>query len=138
MKQAVIMCGGLGSRLKKNYPKVLVQIKKKTILEYQLSLFKKHGFKKFLLLTGYKSKMIENFLKRKNMLKNIKIVREKKKLGTGGALLNSVQFLDKEFCLIYGDILTNMKLFLRIEHQCVRSLNMDGIRGRNMNMNIDC
>ena len=79
-------------------------------MEYQLSLFKKHGFKKFLLLTGYKSKMIENFLKRKNMLKNIKIVREKKKLGTGGALLNSVQFLDQEFCLIYGDILTNMNL----------------------------
>ncbi len=110
MKQAVIMCGGIGSRLKKKYPKVLVQINKKTILEYQLSLFKKYGFKKFLLLTGYKSKMIENFLKEKKLSKNVKIIKDKKKLGTGGALLNSVQFLDREFCLIYGDILTNMNL----------------------------
>ena len=66
MKQMVIICGGIGSRLKKNYPKILVKIKKKTILEYQLELGKKYGYKNFLLLTGYKSKIIEDFLKKKN------------------------------------------------------------------------
>ena len=38
MKQAVIMCGGLGSRLKKNYPKVLVQIKKKNHIGISVKL----------------------------------------------------------------------------------------------------
>ena len=65
MKQVVIMCGGIGSRLKNKFPKVLVKIKQKTILEHQLELCKKYGFKNFLLLTGYKSEMIENFIKKK-------------------------------------------------------------------------
>jgi len=110
MKQAVIMCGGVGSRLKKKIPKILVKINKKTILEYQLHLFRKYGFKKFILLTSYKSKLIENFIKKKNFYKNIKIIKENKRLGTGGALLNSIEHLENEFCLIYGDILTNINL----------------------------
>jgi len=110
MKQMVIICGGIGSRLKKNYPKILVKIKKKTILEYQLELGKKYGYKNFLLLTGYKSKIIEDFLKKKKLLNNINIIKDKKISGTGGALLNAYNYLEKEFFLIYGDIFTNMNL----------------------------
>jgi NDP-sugar pyrophosphorylase family protein len=110
MKQAVIMCGGIGSRLKKKYPKVLLKINKKTILEHQLDLCKQYGFQEFLLLTGYKSEMIKKFIKKNNILEEIKIIKEKKKLGTGGALLSAFKHLDKEFFLIYGDIFTNMNL----------------------------
>lgn len=110
MKQMVIICGGIGSRLKKNYPKILVKIKKKTILEYQLELGKKYGYKNFLLLTGYKSKIIEDFLKKKKLLNNINIIKDKKISGTGGALLKAYNYLEKEFFLIYGDIFTNMNL----------------------------
>ena len=38
------------------------------------------------------------------------IIKDKKILGTGGALLNAYDYLEKEFSLIYGDILTNMNL----------------------------
>lgn len=118
MKQLVIICGGKGTRLKKSYPKILVKINKKTILEYQIELAKKHGFKKFVLLTGYKSKMIKEFVKIKKISRNLKIIDEKRKLGTGGALLNSLKYLDKEFCVIFGDIFTKinlskMKLFFK-------------------------
>jgi len=110
MKQVVIMCGGIGSRLKKKYPKVLLKINKKTILEHQLELCKKYGFQEFLLLTGYKSEMIKNFKKKKNILEQIKIIKDKKKLGTGGALLSAFKHLDKEFFLLYGDIFKNINL----------------------------
>ena len=82
MKQLVIICGGKGTRLKKSYPKILVKINKKTILEYQIELAKKHGFKKFVLLTGYKSKMIKEFVKIKKF-QNLKIIDEKEKTEQG-------------------------------------------------------
>jgi len=104
------MCGGKGTRLKKNYPKILVKIKGKTILEHQLELANKNNFKKIILLTGYKSRIIEDFIKKKKLHKNIKIIQDKKKFGNGGALINSLRYLEEEFCLIYGDILTNISL----------------------------
>ena len=65
MKQLVIVCGGKGTRLNKSYPKILVRIKKKTILEHLLELARKNKFSKILLLTGHKSEMIKNFIKKK-------------------------------------------------------------------------
>ena len=40
----------------------------------------------------------------------MKIIQDKKKFGNGGALVNSLRYLEEEFCLIYGDILTNISL----------------------------
>ena len=110
MDQLVIMCGGRGKRLKKNIPKALIKINNKTILEHQLILAKKHKFKKIILLTGYKSNEIKNFLIKKKLFRNITILRDKKKLGNGSAILNSIEHLEDHFCLIYGDILTNLDL----------------------------
>jgi len=44
------------------------------------------------------------------LFKNIKIIKDRKRLGTGIALLNALNYLDKEFCLIYCDILTRINL----------------------------
>jgi NDP-sugar pyrophosphorylase family protein len=106
------MCGGKGTRLKilkKNFPKCLVKINGKTLLEYQISLAKKYKFQNITLLTGYKSSNISLFLQSKKIEK-IKIIKDKKNLGTGGALLNAYPFLEDEFCLIYCDIFTNINL----------------------------
>lgn len=108
MKQLVIVCGGQGTRLGITYPKILVKIKDKTLLEHQINLARKHGFKKIILLTGYKSNYIKEFIKKKKISKNLIIVEEKKKLGTGGALLESLKLFEKEFCVLFGDIFTNI------------------------------
>lgn len=113
MNQFVIMCGGKGTRLRSlkiNYPKCLLKINKKTLLEHQISLAKKYSFKKIVLLTSYKSSVISKFLKKKNLLKDITIIKDKKRLGNGTALLNAINYFDKEFCLIYCDILTKINL----------------------------
>lgn len=107
------MCGGKGTRLKilKNkYPKCLVKINKKTLLEHQIQLAKKYKFKEIILLTGHKYSIINKFLKKK-LFKKIITVKDKKKLGNGGALLNALEYLENEFCLIYCDILTNINLY---------------------------
>ena len=68
MKQLVVVCGGRGSRLGINYPKILVKIKSKTILEHLIELAKFHGFEKIILLSGYKSHSIKFFIKKKKII----------------------------------------------------------------------
>lgn len=68
MKQLVIMSGGKSRRLRvlgSKYPKCLVKINKKTLLEYQIQLAKKNKFNNIIILTGYKYQIINKFLKKK-------------------------------------------------------------------------
>ena len=61
----VILCGGKGLRLRpitKDIPKPLVEIDDKPILEHIINHFLSFNFSKFIIATGYKSKMIEELL----------------------------------------------------------------------------
>jgi len=60
--QYIVLAAGRGKRLKKqtlNIPKVLVKIKNKSILEYQLQLLEKFKFNRKIILTGYKHEKIK-------------------------------------------------------------------------------
>ena len=66
----LILCGGKGLRLRpvtKDIPKPLVKIKNKSILENIINYFLKFKINDFIIATGYKHKIIDNFIK-----KNIK------------------------------------------------------------------
>lgn len=59
--QAVVLCGGLGTRLgaiTKNTPKPMLLINNKPFLFYVLNQLSQYGIKHFLLLTGYLSEQI--------------------------------------------------------------------------------
>ena len=59
----IILAAGKGSRLypfTKCKPKCLVKYKNKTILDYQLDIFKKLKITKIYLVSGYKSNIIKN------------------------------------------------------------------------------
>ena len=59
-KWAIILCGGRGSRLgavTHNCPKSLVDVHGKPILWYTLLTLYKHGFRKFILPTGYRARL---------------------------------------------------------------------------------
>jgi len=104
--QVVIICGGKGSRLKKNYestPKALIEFKQKPNLHYQIDQLKKNGINDFLFLTNHLNKKITNFLKKIN-LKNCKILSDKHLFGTAGALIDAKKYLKKEFIVLYSDI----------------------------------
>lgn len=105
--QAVILAGGLGTRLRAaigDYPKPMADISGKPFLEYILNLLKKGGMINVLLLVGYKHQIIEEYFGdgSKFGLK-IKYSVESEPLGTGGALLNAFDMLEDEFILLNGD-----------------------------------
>ena len=115
--KAVILAGGLGKRLRPitDYvPKSLIPISNIPILERQIRHLKKFGINKFIVCTGYKTEQIRNFLDAKNNFGvEIKLVNEKKPLGTGGAIKNASKLIDeKTFFVLNGDIITNINVNL--------------------------
>ena len=63
-QQAVILCGGLGSRLRpftNTIPKPMILCNKKPFLWYLLSQLQDEGIDRFVLLTGYLGEKIQNY-----------------------------------------------------------------------------
>jgi D-glycero-D-manno-heptose 1,7-bisphosphate phosphatase len=105
--QAVILAGGLGTRLgniTKKIPKPLIKINNKPFIEYLLFNLSRQGFRKVLILCSYKSNFFFKKYHNKKYL-NLKIIclEEKIPAGTGGALLNAKKFLEDNFLLCNGD-----------------------------------
>jgi NDP-sugar pyrophosphorylase family protein len=113
MLQAVILAGGKGTRLKPltdNLPKPMVLVRGKPFLEHLIIFLKQQGFKNFLILSGYRAEQIEAYFKNGKALDiKIKYSREKKLLGTAGALKKAARLLEKEFILFNGDTFLNIK-----------------------------
>jgi len=113
--KAIILAGGRGKRLKPvtDYiPKTLIPIQNIPIIEWQIRYLKKFGIKEITICSGYKSKMIENFLAmKKNLGIKIEFSVEKSPLGTGGAIKQAGSTIsDKSFFVLNGDVITNIDL----------------------------
>ncbi|MEW6170861.1 MAG: sugar phosphate nucleotidyltransferase [Candidatus Omnitrophota bacterium] len=104
----LILCGGLGSRLgsiTQNCPKPMLKISNKPFLDIVIGYIANFGFRRFILCTGYKSNIVADYYKKKknNYLK-ILISKEKKPLGTAGAIKNAQKNIkSNHFLVINGD-----------------------------------
>jgi mannose-1-phosphate guanylyltransferase len=105
--QAVILAGGLGTRLwplTKQIPKPMVRVAGAPYLEHQLRLLAKQQITDIVLLTGYLGSQIEkHFGDGGHLGLHIRYSREPHPLGTGGALREARHLLADLFVLIYGD-----------------------------------
>jgi NDP-mannose synthase len=112
--KAVILAGGLGTRLKpftEIIPKPLLPIGEKSILEIQIERLKRFGFDEIILATNYKSEYIENFFGDGSRYGvNLIISKEEKPLGTAGPLTLLKEQLTKPFIVMNGDILSLIDL----------------------------
>ena len=73
VKQVVILCGGLGTRLKEETeyrPKPMVKIGTKPILWHIMKIYSHYGFKDFVLCLGYKGDMIKEYFYNYEILNN--------------------------------------------------------------------
>jgi mannose-1-phosphate guanylyltransferase/phosphomannomutase len=115
VKQAVVIAGGLGSRLAKNgivTPKPLLKVEGRSLIEWQILNLEREGINEILLLLGLHSARIINHVNciKKNFSVSIRCIVEEVSLGTGGALLNVKELLDEMFVVLYGDLLVDCNL----------------------------
>ena len=105
--QVVILCGGLGTRLKeitKAVPKSMVLIHGKPFLQYLVELLVQQGYFQFLFLTGYLGEQIQSyFLNGDSWGVRIQYSQELSPIGTGGALQIAEKYIEDDFLLLYGD-----------------------------------
>ncbi len=115
----VIMAGGLGARLRpltNERPKPLLEVGGKPILETILENFVSFGFRSFFISVNYKAKMIEDFcgVGCKWGIE-IQYLREKKKMGTAGAIRLLPAKPEKPLIIINADVLTNVNIHQLID-----------------------
>ena len=110
--KAVILAGGLGTRLKpftEAIPKPLLPIGEKAVLEIQIERLHRFGVDEIHLATNYKADYIEKFFGDGSRYGvTLSISREDKPLGTAGPLTLLRDRLREPFIVMNGDILTLM------------------------------
>ena len=108
----IIMAGGLGTRLgslTKETPKPMLSVGDKPMLEVIIENFKEYGFRKFIIAVNYKSEVIENYFGNGQGLGvDISYIKEKKRLGTAGAISLIDIAIEQPFFVINGDVLSSV------------------------------
>lgn len=118
----VILCGGRGSRLQEHsasLPKPLVEIGGRPILWHVLGIYLAHGFRRFLLLTGYRAEQIETFVASERWPgeAQVRCLRTGDDTPTGGRLHRVAAELEEErFCLAYADAVADIDLGALLHH----------------------
>ena len=108
MTSAIILAGGLGSRLQtvvRDVPKPMAPINGRPFLEYLLDYWIGQGVNHFILSVGYKHKIIERHFTNHYKQAEIEYAVEEKPLGTGGGLLCALKYLrgPGTFLIMNGD-----------------------------------
>jgi D,D-heptose 1,7-bisphosphate phosphatase len=114
MKQAVILAGGKGTRLRErlgDLPKSLVDIAGIPLLERQINILKKYDYTNIIILVNYQAFYIEKFCKQEKF-KDIDIIifNDGEPQGTSGATLKIFDRLHDQVLIIYGDTLFDIDL----------------------------
>lgn len=108
----MILCGGYGKRLfplTQTLPKVLLELKKGyTILDHQLSLYRRAGIKRVYLLAGYRAEEIEKRYGKRWGGMELEYVVEEKPLGTLHAIRLGMERARKEAVVSNGDVVMEM------------------------------
>lgn len=88
--QAIILAGGLGTRLRSvvaDVPKPMAPIKHQPFLAYLFNYLKQQGFQQLILSVYYQHEKIQHYFGSNYQGINLEYVIEPEPLGTGGAIL---------------------------------------------------
>jgi len=105
--KVLILAGGRGKRLSpltSIIPKPMSPVLRKPILYYLIINLKKAGLKDYIILTGYKGRVIRKYFgDGKKFGINIEYVNQEKRLGMGHAVLICEEIVSDNFLVVAGD-----------------------------------
>jgi len=150
----VILAGGYGTRLSeetKIRPKPLVKIGEEPIIWHLMKIYSSFGINEFIICLGYKGYMIKKELKKYTKKENwiISFIETGLHTMTGGRIKRVEKYLnnEKNFCLSYGDGLSNVNIEKLIKFHinsnkiatltAVKYRNPKGVLSINKNMMIN-
>lgn len=112
--RVVILAGGKGSRLGAvcdSIPKPMVHVGGRPLLEHQVLLCRRYGFRDIIIITGYRAEYIESYFRDGSSWDvSIKYYREQTPLGTTGGIKELEAGLDRDFMVLYGDVMMDLDL----------------------------
>jgi|TARA_B100002003_G_scaffold62309_1_gene57542 MurNAc alpha-1-phosphate uridylyltransferase len=120
VKTALILCAGLGKRLKPltlEQPKPLLKLNNITLLENTINLIKELGIKKILLNTYHLKNKIKNYLRNNKFDISIEIIDDGEQiLDTGGGIMNMINSSNEKSFLIFNpDTIWDLNYLERIK-----------------------
>ena len=112
--KAMILAAGLGARLKpltNDTPKSLLLVGKYTLIERAINRLIKCGVSEFVINVSHLANQIKDSLANYNKKINIQFIDEPYPYGTGGALINAINYLGKDpFILCNSDVISEIDL----------------------------
>ena len=117
--EAVILAAGEGTRLRpftEDVPKVMLPVANKPIVEYVVKSLSGIGIKRIVMVVGYrKESIMKYFGEGKKFGVKIVYATQEKQLGTGHALMQAKNYVEKdEFLVLPGDNIIDEKSLAKI------------------------
>lgn len=114
IKQAIVLAGGLGTRLREavpDLPKCMAPVAGRPFLYHVINYLRRQGITSFIFSLGYKHEVIEQYLKDEFHTLDYQCVIETEPLGTGGAIQLSCRHAsEKQVLVTNGDTLFKVNL----------------------------
>jgi len=129
-QQAVILCGGLGTRLRPltdTMPKPMVPVNGKPFLQHLIAQISAQGIRRVLLLTGYRGEMIRAYFGGGQALGvEIDYSHGPEDWDTGRRVWEARSHLESQFLLLYSDNFAQFRLqrLLSLYHKHHRPITL--------------
>ena len=110
---AVVMCGGMGSRmlpLSEKTPKPMLRVANRPVLDHILKKLVSDGFSEIYLSLGYRAEEIVSWVEERDFGANVVCCPEEQPLGTAGGVKNALKNAPGDFLVISGDNIVDFPL----------------------------
>jgi len=122
---AIILAGGKSSRMEDPLPKILVKVRGKELISYQIEYLSDKA-EKIIISLGFQAEKIEAFVREKYPNRNIEFAIEKEPLGTGGGIKLAMNKVSSGKVLVLNcDDITDMDIKeLEKKERCLITLQI--------------